>query len=225
MKNIIVLFLFPFCVFSQVNSGTISYKISFAEDTELSISGIGDLYQQAKDKEGYVAFELNFNNEAMDFRLKEMIVDDSVNYAVLFSETEGVYYRKKNDSIVYQAVKDENFGNLIIVSANKLKWDLVDEIKVIDQYTCYKATSSYIMDNGIGKFSKSVVAWYCPALSFPYGPKGYGGLPGLILELQDDRVNFEVKKINYYENLKIEKPVKGKEVSASQYQKMYKDLD
>ena len=41
-------------------------------------------------------------------------------------------------------------------------------------------------------------AWYCPTLPFSFGQKDFCELPGLILELQDDKVTFVASKIELY---------------------------
>jgi GLPGLI family protein len=41
-----------------------------------------------------------------------------------------------------------------------------------------------------------VTAWYAPDIPVRFGPIGYGGLPGLILELQNESATFYVTKIN-----------------------------
>ena len=52
-----------------------------------------------------------------------------------------------------------------------------------------------------------VIAWYAPDLPIPIGPKGYNGLPGLILQLDEgqNRLTYKAKKIEL--NKKIQ-PIK-----------------
>jgi GLPGLI family protein len=153
------------------------------------------------------------------------MLTDNVNYAEIFSEVLGIYYRKQADSIVYNALDDDNLGKLIINFKDTLKWKLTNETKTIDNYTCYKATSSYQIDNGLKLYTNNVVAWYCPALPFQYGPKGFGGLPGLIFEIQDQRVNFGIISIKQIEKLRIQKPEEGRSIKKVEYDKLLMNLD
>ena len=41
----------------------------------------------------------------------------------------------------------------------------------------------------------TIEAWYTPEIPMPYGPIGYGGLPGLILQLERSHVIFIAKEI------------------------------
>ena len=92
--------------------------------------------------------------------------------------------------------------------------------KMIDKYLCYKATYKYdfvARDNKIK--SRTITAWFSPSLPFSFGPKDYGGLPGLILELQDWETTFLATKIDLLdESIKIEFP-KGNTVTQEQYEK------
>ena len=66
-----------------------------------------------------------------------------------------------------------------------MHWRIIStETKKIDNYTCYKATTEYVVTNPKGTFKHPVVAWFCPEIPISHGPNGYGGLPGLILEIQ-----------------------------------------
>jgi GLPGLI family protein len=73
----------------------------------------------------------------------------------------------------------------------------------------------------VGVFKRNVVAWYCPKIPVSFGPKGYGDLPGLILELEEKNITFGAKKITLNPtNIIIEKPSKYKIVSEIEYEKM-----
>lgn len=84
-------------------------------------------------------------------------------------------------------------GNCIESTIDK-DWVFTDEEKIIQGFTCYKAT---LVKENVGEDTNSyVIAWFCPELPFNFGPNGFGGLPGLILELQvADKYIFGAKKI------------------------------
>ena len=67
---------------------------------------------------------------------------------------------------------------------NKFNWQITGETKQIGQYTCRKATGTYTKETTCcGIITIPVVAWFAPSLPFPFGPMGYDGLPGLVLEV------------------------------------------
>jgi hypothetical protein len=64
-----------------------------------------------------------------------------------------------------------------------LDWKLFPEGKKIQGYACQKATASYR--------GRKYTAWYCPEIAISEGPYVFGGLPGLILEIYDDREHYK----------------------------------
>lgn len=64
-----------------------------------------------------------------------------------------------------------------------------------------------------------VVAWYTPQIPINQGPGEYWGLPGLILEVNEDRTTILCSKIvmNPEEKEEIKVPSKGKEVTREEY--------
>ena len=85
---------------------------------------------------------------------------------------------------------------------SKLQWNLINEQKVINGYTCFKATQQKQLKLKKTDRTYLVVAWYCPAIPIGNGPKEFGNLPGLILELQDGKITFLASKIELESNLK-----------------------
>ncbi len=70
-----------------------------------------------------------------------------------------------------------------------------------------------------------VTAWYTPMIPVGHGPGEYGGLPGLILELNYYRTTILCSKIvmNPKEADKIEAPKKGQEVTREEYNLIVKE--
>ncbi|MEM7483759.1 MAG: GLPGLI family protein [Bacteroidota bacterium] len=66
---------------------------------------------------------------------------------------------------------------------------------------------------------RTVTAWYTPEIPVGQGPGNYWGLPGLILEVNDERTAILCSKIvlNPENKVEIKAPSKGKEVSQDEY--------
>lgn len=80
----------------------------------------------------------------------------------------------------------------------KIKWQLSAGEKQIGKYKCKKATCSYR--------GRNYTAWYSPDLVLSEGPYVFSGLPGLILNLYDDREHY-VFSLNGIEQAKGYNPV------------------
>ena len=78
------------------------------------------------------------------------------------------------------------------------------ETKKIGGYNCRRA----VLTNS----EKDVEAWFTEEIKNKDGPKGYWGLPGLILELTEDNqtVSFSYIRILSKESFEINPPVEGK---------------
>ncbi len=147
----------------------------------------------------------------------------------------------------------ESFGKkfLITESIEKPNWELGSETKQIGNYTCFKATlikKTNALDwrNMRGrkggdkkkdsaktqKITKEielpkevvVTAWYTPQIPVSNGPGNYWGLPGLILEINEDRTTVLCSEItmNPSEKFEIKEPTKGKEVTREEYAEIMK---
>jgi GLPGLI family protein len=114
---------------------------------------------------------------------------------------------------------------------------LSDETKKIGPYLCNKATvliedkeklffnniSNSVKSNILDEFDIDtgvlVTAWYTTEIPIPLGPDEFWGLPGLILEVNDQRRVILCSKVTLRINdkQKIKLPSKGEMVSKAQY--------
>ena len=97
------------------------------------------------------------------------------------------------------------------------EWLISEETKILNGYTCYRAEL---------KSNKKITAWFTPEITVKHGPKGFNGLPGLVLELTRGRFSWVVDEIDfeYSEFDEIREPIGGELLSEDEYKKMGKIL-
>lgn len=131
------------------------------------------------------------------------------------------------------AHKRELLGKVFLIKDNLVAydWELTGETKNIGNYTCYKAVyereEESIEINMMGDEAKeekvikkrTLVAWYTPDVPVSNGPNNYGGLPGLILEVNDGDLTIVCSELvlNPKEVKEIKEPVKGKIVTRKKF--------
>ncbi len=142
----------------------------------------------------------------------------------------------KNISENRMAHKTELMGKVFLIKDNLVAydWELTGETKNIGNYTSYKAVyeieeEDIQIDNINGGLKEEkvtikriVVAWYTPDVPISNGPSNYGGLPGLILEVNDGDQTIVCSEIilNPKEIKEINEPTKGKIVTREKFDKI-----
>ena len=136
-------------------------------------------------------FQLQFDRKRSVFGLRPQLRLDPENarlydLAVLFTRADRRY-------ALDQATGDRRYERPttagdslyhVIEPYVKYDWQLHDTTQAVAGYSCRKATYEYtFVDLDDVEKRVHVTAWYAPDLPYPYGPAGYDGLPGLILEL------------------------------------------
>ena len=89
-------------------------------------------------------------------------------------------------------------------------------------YECYKAQGSYREYNQLTKETKTIRAtvWYVPEVPQPFGPAGYDGPPGLVLESHRGSFFFIATNIRFSDQEKeVTPPDKGKRVKHAAFNK------
>lgn len=177
-----------------------------------------------------IKYKLTFAENESIFQLEDgLILDNADKRLARMFGGKGIYYMNANNKKIIRQV--ESFGELFLIDKthNIIEWNLTNESKKIDDLLCYKATSVKIIDND-KIFKKEIIAWYCPEISIPFGPIGYGGVPGLIVELTiENEVSYSLINIKFdSKQINIEEPGKGVKVTEEEYneigKKMLKDL-
>lgn len=218
MKKILLFTLLTIKLYGQINSGEITYQLTIGYDKLLSEDKrLKLMLESAQIGAKQITKSLVFNNESSLFTINKGIDDNNIGLAKAFTGADNIYYTmQKHDTIIKQV--DNNFGQYIISFVHKKNWLLSEETKLINNYLCYKATSTSVVVNSSGTFKFPIIAWYCPSIPFNYGPNGYNGLPGVILEFQERNISYGAIKIKLNkDNIIIPKPDKGKKITEEQY--------
>lgn len=186
-------------------------------------------------------YVLHFNSTESIYREQEKLdIDDGrggFNWMAQYvGDNIGKLYKNTNDKVTIN--ETEFMGRFFLLTDPLVehKWKMTGESKKIGKYTCYKATYEKEVEESsfsFGSFNQSqnqntkakkmrkvqVVAWFTPEIPIATGPSRYGGLPGLILEVSDDKTTLLCTQIvmNPTEKVKIKKPKKGKVIPTSDF--------
>lgn len=206
-------FIFKLCVYfsfvltnnliwSQNEINHIEYEIKLNVNENNKASFYDALISNLELKLEQTKFDLFFNNNISKFSKRESSISQEDNSVIMdISDMLGnEYYKKSNcDSVFVKYEKVSKYKDFTCYSIVKTEWLITNEIKIIGDYECHKAYATIEKDYGDGEKSKlyDIIAWYCPKLPYQFGPKGFGNLPGIILELEQPFVIFRAKKINY----------------------------
>lgn len=228
MKKIIYIVLMFFIIKNYAQTeGIITYKLYCnLSENEGKNEFIRDLYKKANNYSGELKFELKFDSIKSTFNfLGEKSNDLGLITALSFGKysenyfdiKEQKYFKNNNTNFIFFEPKE-----FLITNNLKTNWELINETKNIENKTCYKAKCIDIASEKKNQPKFEVIAWYCPEIPVQLGPLIYGGLPGLILELNFNEFTYVAEKINF-EKLKdfnIAKPTGQKTVTEIEYWKL-----
>jgi len=175
---------------------------------------------------------------------KPAAASSGVSISISFSGAGKKYMNIKDQKTI---VEDEVFGKEFLIEEPLIKpdWKLVDETKKIGDYTCFKAELLILVTDKQRKayeeFLKKeekkpalfkmkepkdevITAWYTPEIPVNFGPNNYWGLPGLILEINENNNITLCSKVvlNTKEKTKIKVPNNGDKVSQKKFDEIQK---
>lgn len=192
-------------------------------------------------------FVLTFNKvEAMyeeEQELEKPKVSGETTISISFTGAGKKYINIKDKKTI---VEEQMFGKEFLINEPIVEnpdWKLIDETKKIGDYTCHKAemivavterekqayktylekTAKKPKSSLLGAMDepkdKVVIAWYTPEIPVNLGPSNYWGLPGLILEVNEEKVILLCSKVtlNNKSTFKIKPPTTGKTVTQKEF--------
>ena len=214
---------------------------------------------RAQVKEGRVVYErkVNMHRNLADQSMKSMVPEFNTSKTELrFSGGESLYKNIKEEEDIRDKAGEGEHGGVFIKfgggddqvyknydtekmteqrelgpkkyiiedSLPRLSWKLEEGSKTIKNYTCKKATAK-------NRTGKDVIAWYAEDLQSSSGPEAYGGLPGLILELDinNAEIAFTALEISTgavkgdSDKMVVKAPTDGKKISRKEFKKMMDD--
>jgi GLPGLI family protein len=183
---------------------------------------------KGQNNSGLIIYDFKYSNENSEVKTIEsrLFFNDSVSIGVAYStnfytqnkvginqETKGLglnfMYGDLKGEIIHRNFKTEKITLRFPKSAaldeytvqdnwTKIQWKIKDENRRIDRLICKKAIGNYR--------GRRYTAWFTEEIPLPYGPFKLHGLPGIILEAEDDEkiFSFNLKSVEYPTNLEFD---------------------
>jgi GLPGLI family protein len=228
-------------------------KESEKESAKDAIAGIDkEAFEEAMKKAFQKNYLLTFNkNEAL---FEEVVAlekpkpeQGGVSVSISMSG-DGDKYMNTKDKISY--TEEDIFGDEFVIkdSLPKIDWQITNETKIIGDYNCVKATYiEPVSKNDLEAYERqqekikngkttlfqmkkpqpqTITAWYASEIPVSFGPNGVWGLPGLILQLENENYIYFCTKVSLKNNekVKIKIPNSGKVISKKEYEKYEKKM-
>ena len=220
--SIIAFFLIQFGVSAQEVQGRITYnrnadwisimsKLSYVSQEDVDRATL----TWGKNESKGTNYDLVFKNNKSVYTYKEE--EDNENMGWSWKQSAFILVADHKNKKIKEVREDIGAKFLIEDEMKKYKWKILNEIKEIEGYLCMKAETV----NSIKE--QTVHAWFTDAIPFQGGPEGYGGLPGMILELDINngdaiitatKVDLETR----VDKLPIPKKMKGKKLDKAAYE-------
>jgi GLPGLI family protein len=225
MKQVlnILCILFPILVIAQNSSIEITYVKAYKNHKDTTATAPKIL------KNIEYEFKCNTNESRFEYISSMSSDGDETNKRFIGKGGgKGVFY--KNLSEQQNFLQIDFLGEIFLISEsfNKYKWELrKDKTKKILGYDCYMAIGSFQEYNSFKKktVTVSVDVWYAPGIPVPFGPSGYDGLPGLVLESNTGSFRLIAKDIKFIKSkIDIEKSDEGKKVTRKELNKIGEEI-
>jgi GLPGLI family protein len=205
----------------------VEYGLEFLSDEQIENNArLKLLFEESNEGAKNASFILTIKGHEANFsaRTYRGLNADQWETALVLADYESKLYIDNEKSTVFYNNDQGTFEkDKYLISRNmNNNWNInYQDTTTIQGFKCYKATTTEeIIGRNNKRTTNDMVVWFCPELAFPFGPSGYGKLPGLILQLTVNRVSFYVKKINLDRDRKVEVISKGIPISEPDYENL-----
>lgn len=165
-------------ILGHAQTGIITYSVESKNEND------HEMLRKIKTELELMEFTLRFDSETSHFKKEKNIVKDQLgsDLAITLVGATDDYYQLRNSK---NSASNKTISSKVYQvdrSYRMTEWELTNETTLISNYTCYKAVLTEY--NNRSETTFTTIAWYTPEIPVGYGPIGYGGLPGIILQLQ-----------------------------------------
>ena|SRR5690554_306714 len=200
-KAVRILFLF-FCFLFSFYSDAQNFKVEY--EVRLNILQRKGFLHISTEAPFYYE-ESRLNNSNTELNKEEEEEENHYTYIIGLNKSKRWYqsYSVKNDTIYnIEYIGDKQVAYYDIGGSSK--WIFTKEGKKISDYNCIKATTIFR--------GRKYTAWFTPEIPVNVGPWKFSGLPGLILQIYDEEMNFSwtVTKISQNEDREKVPDIKNK---------------
>lgn len=227
-----ILFFLLFAGFGYLNSFSQDLKILYGISTEGLLNeeqkskispGTLEYFKKVQENFKHIEFVLKVKqDQAMFFRNEKMDNEGNKGVGIAASQASffGTFYANSQTGETINEYDSYGPKYLITSKLDRLDWKIRKESKIVSGFKTFKATAKEEYNTGTEIKSWEITAWFAPEINKPFGPGGYGGLPGLILELKRGSKVYSVKSIKEVVLIEedVEKPTKGKKVTRKEFE-------
>jgi len=230
MKKIILLIIIIVSVHEVSSQGVrVTYKVKAENIFNTNRPDtLPDMVQKTfKDAERNfenIEYILKIDNNESFFEMEDKLLNDGNRKAKLtkaLAGFSGKIYCNTNENIKLR--QSDVYGQTFLISSpfNTLEWNITKESKEIGGFKAYKAILRESYDTGKNKEFWEIVAWFAPALNHSFGPGGYGGLPGLIVELSRAGKIYKIEDFEKIrDDIEVLRPTEGKKVTQKEFEEI-----
>ncbi|MBC7827487.1 MAG: GLPGLI family protein [Chitinophagaceae bacterium] len=225
-----ILFIAGACILAQLSSAQLKQgKIIYERKVNMHKRLTGDQESMRNMVPEFTTGKMQLLFSDHESIFKKMEEEEDIREQAGGAEEDRTVVRMGGDNEVY---KNYGIGKVIELrelgpkkyiiedSIRLLEWKLDEaDTKTIKGYTCKKATAK----NPQGL---DILAWYTDQIVCTSGPEIFGGLPGMILELNiaDGEIVFTPLEIlNSADQKLVKAPTNGKKITRKEFQKMLEE--
>ena len=113
------------------------------------------------------------------------------------------------------------------INRKPLQWKITNKTKKIGKYVCNQALATETLFSRQGHYyTEKVEAWFTTEIPVSFGPKLYTGLPGLVLEINKNKISITATEINLNptKGVNITVPNLNKIITQKQANKKWEEL-
>ncbi len=184
-------------------------EISQAQSYQKQVEGIATYTHRSYGPQAPYETHLQFKGKKAwysHYKKKETLVSNEGYNFHYYKENSDWYYT--GDSLYY-FVDDENyvpyFGRW---AAEPITWEITDETQMIAGYLARKAITKPLNEAHpsaeVAYKNTNIIAWFTTDIPLNVGPKGYYGLPGLIVKLEYSNIKIDVTTLKSVEFKEVE---------------------